>query len=38
MTRDREAQRHTTCQVFSADPVGVQDYTQLGETIIPVKN
>ena len=33
-----EAQRRTTCQVFSADPVDVRGYTQLGETVIPVKN
>ena len=33
-----EAQRRTTCQVFSADPVDVRGYTQLDETVIPVKN
>ena len=35
---EAEAWRRTTCQVFSADPVDVRGYTQLGETIIPVKN
>ena len=38
MTRHQEARRRTTCRVFSADPVDVQGYTRLGETIIPVKN
>ena len=33
-----EARRRTTCQVFSADPVDVRGYTQLGGTVIPVKN
>ena len=33
-----EARRRTTCQVFSADPVDVRGYTQLDETVIPVKN
>ena len=32
------ARRRTTCQVFSADPVDVRGYTQLDETVIPVKN
>ena len=35
---EAEARRRTTCQVFSADPVDVRGYTQLGETVIPVKN
>ena len=35
---EAEAQRRTTCQVFSADPVDVRGYTRLGETVIPVKN
>ena len=35
---EAEAQRRTTCQVFSTDPVDVRGYTQLGETIVPVKN
>ena len=35
---ETEARRRTTCQVFSADPVDVRGYTQLGETVIPVKN
>ena len=35
---EAEARRRTTCQVFSADPVDVRDYTQLDETVIPVKN
>ena len=35
---ETEAQRRTTCQVFSADPVDVRGYTQLDETVIPVKN
>ncbi len=38
MTYDREAQRHTTCQVFNADPVDVRGYTRIGETIVPMKN
>ena len=32
------ARGRTTCQVFSTDPVDVRGYTQLGETVIPVKN
>ena len=35
---EAEAQRRTTCQVFSTDPVEVRGYTRLGETIVPVKN
>ena len=35
---EAEARRRTTCQVFSADPVDVRGYTQLGETVIPIKN
>ena len=35
---ETEAQRRTTCQVFSTDPVDVRGYTRLGETIVPVKN
>ena len=35
---EAEAQRRTTCQVFSADPVDVRGYTQLDETVVPVKN
>ena len=35
---EAEARRRTTCQVFSADPVDVRGYTQLGETVVPVKN
>ena len=35
---EAEAQRRTTCQVFSIDPVDVRGYTRLGETIVPVKN
>ena len=35
---EAEARRRTTCQVFSADPVDVRGYAQLGETVIPVKN
>ena len=35
---EAEARRRTTCQVFSADPVDVRGYTQIGETIVPVKN
>ena len=35
---EAEAQRRTTCQVFSTDPVDVRGYTRLGETIVPVKN
>ena len=35
---EAEARRRTTCQVFSTDPVDVQGYTRLGETIVPVKN
>ena len=35
---EAEAQRRTTCQVFSTDPVDVRGYTQLDETVIPVKN
>ena len=35
---EAEARRRTTCQVFSTDPVDVRGYTQLGETVIPVKN
>ena len=35
---EAEAQRRTTCQVFSADPVDVRGYTRIGETIVPVKN
>ncbi len=35
---EAEARRRTTCQVFSADPVDVRGYTQLDETVIPVKN
>ena len=33
-----EAQRRTTCQVLSTDPVDVRGYTQLDETVIPVRN
>ena len=33
-----EARRRTTCQVFSADPMDVRGYTQLDETVVPVKN
>ena len=33
-----EAQRRTTCQVFSTDPVSVRGYTRIGEAVIPVKN
>ena len=35
---EAEAQRRTTCQVFSTDPVDVRGYTQLDETVLPVKN
>ena len=35
---EAEARRQTMCQVFSTDPVDVQGYMQLGETVIPVKN
>ena len=35
---EAEARRRTTCQVFSTDPVDVRGYTQLDETVIPVKN
>ena len=35
---EAEAQRRTTCQVFSTDPVDVRGYTRLGEIIVPVKN
>ena len=35
---EAEARRRTTCQVFSADPVDVRGYTQLGETVVQVKN
>ena len=35
---EAEARRRTTCQVFSTDPVDVRGYTQIGETIVPVKN
>ena len=30
--------RQTTCQMFSTDPVDVRGYTQLDETVVPVKN
>ena len=30
--------RRTTYQAFSADPVDVRGYTQLNQTVIPVKN
>ena len=35
---EEEAQRRTTCEVSSSDPVAVRGYTRLGEGIIPVKN
>ena len=35
---EAEARRRTMCQMFSTDPVDVRGYTQLGETVIPVKN